>query len=363
MSKVWHCAVLGTGLAGEWHVRSLPRLPNARLVAVCDVNRASAEAMLRKCESDAATPIYDSLDQLLSREKLDVLHVCTPSGAHQRVISQALEAGVNVISEKPLEIRLDRIDQMSALAEQRKRKVACIYQNRYDEPNRLLHRAVREGRFGRITWAGSFTPWFRPQKYYAGGGWRGTWEFDGGGAIMNQSIHSIDLLQWIVGPVRRVSAYAGRRAHDSIEVEDTLSGALEFENGAMGTIVGSTAMYPGAPARIEVSGENGSAVSEEGLRKFAFREEREQDKAALAEFAPAGQLTSARSIERKVLLHQRNIESILSAWEQGREADTCAEEARKAVAIVLAMYESARRNGDAVPVESSASSRNSGAEH
>jgi len=346
--KVWRCAVLGAGLAGEWHIRVLPVLPNARFVAVCDMNRARAEAVLQKANASGVT-VYDSLDDMLACEQIDVLHVCTPSGAHHRFVTRALEAGISVISEKPLEVRLDRIDDMIRLAAERGQRIACIYQNRFDESNRVIRDAAHEGRFGRITWAGSFTPWFRPPKYYEDGGWRGTWEFDGGGAVMNQSIHSIDLLQWMVGPIRRVSAYAAQRLHTRIEVEDTLSCAVEFENGAMGTIVGSTAMYPGSPARIEISGENGTAVSEEGLRRLSFREEQPQDKRSLDDFAPAAQQAAGRSIERKVLLHRRNIESILGAWSEGREADTCAAEARKAVAIVVAMYESAKQRG--IPVD------------
>src|SRR5207253_5562588 len=129
----------------------------------------------------------------------------------------------------------DRIDQMIETAQRHNVRLAGVFQNRWNEANRALKAAADEGRFGRLAWAGSFTPWYRPDKYYEEGGWRGTWKLDGGGAIMNQSVHSIDLLQWIVGPVKRVSAYASSRIHPKIEVEDTLSPSLEFNNDAYGT--------------------------------------------------------------------------------------------------------------------------------
>src|SRR5207244_485460 len=159
-----------------------------------------------------------------------------------------------------------------AAAKKKRVKLACIFQNRWKDENRAIRSAVEEGRFGKLAWAGCFTPWYRADKYYEAGGWRGTWQWDGGGAVMNQSIHAIDLLQWLAGPVRRVSAYAASRIHSKIEVEDTLSCSLQFANGAFGTIMGTTAMFPGQPARVEIGGENGTAVSEGGLKMFKFRQ-------------------------------------------------------------------------------------------
>jgi UDP-N-acetyl-2-amino-2-deoxyglucuronate dehydrogenase len=215
-----------------------------------------------------------------------------------------------------------------------------------------LKQAAAEGRFGRVAWAGCFTPWYRPDDYYAQGGWRGTWAFDGGGAIMNQSVHAIDLLQWIAGPVKRVSAYASSRIHAEIEVEDTLSAALQFENGAFGSILCTTAMFPGMPTRIEIGGENGTAVSENGLKMFSFREQRAGDAELLDRLAP-GKTVRAAAQSGPALsqdLHGRNIRAILLAWAENREAETAGIEARKAIAIVLAMYESVRKGGTAVKI-------------
>jgi UDP-N-acetyl-2-amino-2-deoxyglucuronate dehydrogenase len=352
MGRHWNAAVVGTGVVGEWHVRLIPKIPNCRLVAVCDEIPEKARQALEK-NGLVGVPIYATIGEMLRRERsIDVVHVCTPSGDHLGPVMAAMEAGKNVICEKPLEIELGRIDQMAAAAKAQGVRLAGVFQNRWNEANRAIKQAADEGRFGKLAWAGCFTPWYRPDKYYEEGGWRGTWKLDGGGAIMNQSVHAIDLLQWIAGPVRRVSAYASSRIHASIEVEDTLSAALEFGSGAFGTVMGTTAMFPGMPARIEVGGENGTAISENGLRTFTFRDGRPRDAELLQKLGAAEQGTAGGASNRdvKLELHMRNFGHILGAWDEGRDAETAAEEARKAVAIVLAMYESARRGGAAVDV-------------
>jgi predicted dehydrogenase len=364
-------------MVGEWHVRVIPQLPGAKLVAVCDASAERAKGGLDKNKL-TGVPIYTELVEMLKKEQIDVLHICTPSGQHLEPAMMAMQAGKNVICEKPMEIQLERIDRMIEAAEKNGVRLAGIFQNRWNPANRALREAAVEGRFGRIAWAGSFTPWYRPDKYYRDGGWRGTWKLDGGGAVMNQSVHSIDLLQWMVGPVKQVSAYAASRIHGEIEVEDTLSCSLQFANGAFGTILGTTAMYPGMPPRIEIGGENGTAVSENGLKMFKFRDERPGDAALRESLAPPVPELLKERIQREggeamlerlglkkptstgggasaadvpLDLHGRNIQAILAAWDEGRDAETSGPEARKAVAIVLAMYESARKNGQPVEVQ------------
>jgi len=352
MARQWRCAVVGVGTVGEWHVRTIPQVPGAQLVALCDLKPEKCKAALEKNKL-SGVPIYTSEEEMLKKEQIDVVHICTPSGNHMDPALMAMEAGKNVISEKPLEIHLDRIDQLIAAAKRNRVKLAGIFQNRWSPANRALKDAAAQNRFGRIAWAGCFTPWYRDDKYYEDGGWRGTWKLDGGGAIMNQSVHAIDLLQWIVGPVRQVSAYAGSRIHAKIEVEDTLSCSLQFANGAFGTIMGSTAMYPGNGVRIEVGGENGSACSEKGLRTYKFRDERAEDAELLAHLSGSAKTTGggASATDVALDLHGENIKHILGAWADGKEADTCGAEARKAVAIILAMYESAKKNGAPVEVK------------
>ena len=354
MPRLWRCAVVGTNTVGKTHVQVIPRLGNAALVAVCDQTPQKSQAALDRAQQTGVA-VYDDLDRMLASERIDVLHVATPSGNHEAHCMAAIERGINVICEKPLEIQLDRIDRLIEAAEKRGVRIATIYQNRWNDANRTIKQAVDEGRFGRLAWAGCFTPWYRPDKYYDEGGWRGTWKLDGGGAIMNQSVHSIDLLQWIAGPVKTVTAFAASRIHPTIETEDTAACALEFESGAFGTIMGTTAMFPGMPARLEIGGENGTAVQENGLKVFKFREERAGDSELLERLAPkppapAGGNVAANAGARGAELHARNISAILSAWDEDRDAQTSGRESRKAVAIVLAIYESVRRGGAPVRI-------------
>lgn len=352
MSRQWRCAVVGVGVVGSTHVKMIPTLPMAKLVALCDAKPENAQAALKKAElSDI--PIYDNLAEMLRREQIDVVHIATPSGVHLEPALEAIAAGKNVITEKPLEISLERADQIIDAAAKKNVKVACIFQNRWKPENRALRQAAEQQRFGTVTWAGSFTPWYRNDKYYADAGWRGTWKYDGGGAIMNQSIHAIDLLQWIAGPVRRVSAYAGSRIHPQIEVEDTLSCSLQFHSGAFGTVLGTTGLFPGQPARIEIGGENGTAIAEGGLKVFSFRDATPQDQELLQQLAPnsGASATKSNNAALNQKAHANNIAAILQAWDAGQEAETNAVESRKSLSIVLAMYESARRDGEPVDVK------------
>jgi len=351
MAKQWRHAVVGVGTVGDWHVRVIPQLKASKLVAVCDLDTARAKVSLEKHEQ-ADVPIYTDQGEMLRKHpEIDVVHVCTPSGDHFKPVTAALEAKKNVICEKPLEIQLDRIDQMIATAKKNGVRLAGIFQNRWNEANRAIKQAMEEGRFGTVSFAGSYTPWYRTDQYYREGGWRGTWNMDGGGAIMNQSVHAIDLLQWIVGPVKTVSAYASSRIHPEIEVEDTLACALQFESGAFGVIMGSTAMYPGSAVRIEVGGRDGTAVSDSGLKTFKFRDKRDSDEQLVEQLTSKTARSTAggaSATDVPLDLHGLNMTSILEAWEAGKDAETDGAEARKAVSIILAMYESAKKGG--VPV-------------
>jgi UDP-N-acetyl-2-amino-2-deoxyglucuronate dehydrogenase len=341
--KIWRCALLGAGMAGESHIRALGKIPNAKLAAVCDTDKTRAQAALDKHK--AVAPIYPDLKSLLNSEQIDVLHIATPSSFHTDAAMAAFEKKINVISEKPLDISLDRIDAMIASSKKHGVRLAGIFQNRWNPSNRAIKTAIETGRFGSITWAGAFVLWYREPKYYQS--WRGTKDVDGGGAIMNNSIHSIDLLQWLIGPVKSVSAFSARRMHKHLEVEDSLSATLVFENGALGSIVGTTAMHPGRPARIEVGGSMGTAVSEGTLKEFKFKEPREEDQQLLQ---PPPQQD----------FHALNIQHILGAWNENKDADVDGPECRKAVQIVLAMYESAANDGKPVHLTPSPSGRGQG---
>src|SRR5215210_5953565 len=248
--------ILGCGVIGPHHARAIAGLESAELVAVADVVPELAEELAGEygCSS------YGSLGEMLSGVDLDAVCVCTPSGMHAEDAIAALEAGKDVVVEKPVEVTLEAADRLLTVQRAMGGRVAVVSQHRFDAAARAVHDAMSKGEFGRLTSGSAEVRWWRSQSYYDSGGWRGTWELDGGGVLINQAIHSIELLQWLMGPVVELTAYTELLAHERIEVEDTAVAILKFASGALGTIVATTAAYPGLTARIAVHGDRGSAV-------------------------------------------------------------------------------------------------------
>jgi UDP-N-acetyl-2-amino-2-deoxyglucuronate dehydrogenase len=247
--------------------------------------------------------------------------------------------------EKPLEITPTRCDQLIRRASERKKVLAGIFPSRFSDGAQQVKAALEAGRFGTLTLATASVTWYRSQEYYDQAGWRGTWEIDGGGALMNQSIHAIDLLQWFVGNVAEVVAYTDTLAHTGIEVEDVASATLRFENRALGSIVGTTASWPGWAKRIEISGTAGSVVLEdEAVRKWDFAEEQDGDDAirhgASADADSAKGAADPSAIDSEG--HRRQLLDFLKALEGGRKPLVDGVEARKAVAIIDAIYRSSK---------------------
>lgn len=249
--------IIGAGVIGPTHAAAIVSLPDAVVAAVCDPIAERA----RTLASQYGAAAYDDPQAMLQRESLDVVCVCTPSGEHGAHAARAMRAGCHVVVEKPLEITVERIDDLLGVQRETGRKLAVISQHRFDQASVRVQGLVRDGALGMLVLGNALVPWWRTQGYYDSGAWRGTWALDGGGVLMNQSIHSIDLLQWLMGPVRSLHAYTGTLAH-RMETEDVAVAVLRFESGALGTIAATTGAYPGTGTRIEVFGDRGSAVIE-----------------------------------------------------------------------------------------------------
>ena len=217
---------------------------------------------------------------MLADPRIQIVTIGTPSGSHLEPAVAAAKAGKHVIVEKPLEITLKRCDAIIAACKKSGVKLSTILPSRFHDGNRELKRAIDAGRFGQLTLGDAYVKWFRTQAYYDSGAWRGTWELDGGGALMNQAIHSVDLLTWLMGPVAEVQAQTATLAHERIAVEDTAVATLRFANGALGVIEASTAAFPGYLKRIEINGSEGSAVlEEEDLKHWDFAKSLKRDEA------------------------------------------------------------------------------------
>ena len=276
-------AVVGAGVIGETHARLITSLPEgAELVAVVDVEAERAAALSGKYGGEPMT----DLKQACARPDIDAVSICLPSGLHADAAITALEAGKHVLVEKPIDVTLAAADRLIDVEQQTGLTVSVISQRRFQHAPAFLHQAVADGRLGRITVGIAESPFWRSQEYYDSGGWRGTVELDGGGALMNQGIHVVDLLLWMLGEPVEVQAYSDRLAHERIEVEDTVAATVRFRSGAIGSIVATTSAYPGRPVRLSVYGDRGSAVIEQD-DLVAFD---------TADGGPADRTTAARSV-------------------------------------------------------------------
>lgn len=350
MSESHRLGIIGAGDVGGLHALAIGDAANADLVAA---SRRSEEAGRAFAEEYDCT-WYADYEEMLDEEDLDAVTVATPSGAHLEPTIAAAERGVHVLCEKPLEITTDRIDQMIAAAEEHDIKLGGIFQQHFNDVVLTVREAIADGRLGDIAVANAYVPWWRDDEYYEGT-WKGTQELDGGGALMNQSIHAIDAIQWLIAanmdlepgenPVEEVYAYTDVLGHDPahIEVEDTAVAVLRYRDGTLGQILGATSMYPGNLRSLQVSGRDGTAeILEDELVKWQFREERPEDGEIRARFS---QETESSGASDPMAIdyggHTQNVESFL-AWVDGDDDfDLTAQEARKAVAIIRAIYESA----------------------
>ena len=333
--------IIGLGMIAEFHAKAIENMKGARLVAGFDPvpGRAEAFAESHSCRG------YGKLEDFLADPDLEIVTVATPSGLHMDGAVAAANAGKHVIVEKPLEVTPEKCKAIIDACRKNNVKLSGIFPSRYHEVSRVIKDAIDKGRFGKIAFADAQIKWYRTQEYYDSGAWRGTWKMDGGGCLMNQGIHAIDLLQWFMGPVEEVSAFMNTVGHERIEVEDTCAATLRFANGAVGTIEGTTCAYPGFLKRIEIMGTEGTAVmEEESLIKWEFAHETEEDEAIRRKFTDST-ATGGGAADPKAIGfhgHQRLFESFLDALDTGREPDITGESAGLAVNIICAAYQSAR---------------------
>jgi len=332
--------IVGTGMIADFHARALAEIPEARLVACADAKSERAETFGAR-QGCAA---YGDLQSFLQHPGLEVVTICTPSGAHLEPALAAARAGKHLLVEKPLEISLPRCDAMIEACEKAGVLLCGIFPSRFHEAPRALKTAAEAGRFGRVTMGNAYVKWWREQGYYDGGGWKGTRALDGGGALMNQSIHAIDLLQWIMGPIEEVCAFSATLGHDRVEVEDCAAAAIRFESGALGAIQGTTAAWPGFMKRLEVSGTEGSAImEEENLAFWRFRSESPEDDELRLRLAGAPSTGGGAADPAAIGFHghRRQFEDMIGAIHERRSPFVDGVEARKAVAIIDAIYRSA----------------------
>ena len=333
--------IVGTGMIANYHakaIRALGATHGVYVAAALD----SAPSRARDFAEKNGVPFHtDSAEAFFARPDIQVVCITTPSGAHLEPALQAIAAGKHLIVEKPLEITVERVDALLDAARQAKVKVAAIFQARLSRGARALKQALDDGRFGRLSLCSAYIKWHRSAAYYSG--WKGTLKIDGGGAVINQAIHAIDLLQWLAGMPEEIFAFKTRRVHLGIEAEDTACAALRFGCGALGTIEATTAVYPGWERRIEICGEFGcAAIEDDRIVRWDFREMTPADSALLAspDNASAGSGAGAPD-QIDFTGHQRQIEDMVLSLRNGTPLLIDGSQARNTVVLVRALYESA----------------------
>ena len=325
--------VIGCGRISLRHMQSISTISSANLVAVADVIEPRAQKYVAEYHVDA----YTDYRRILDRKDVDIVNVCTPSGMHAKMAIEAMKAGKHVIVEKPMALTLEDADAMIASSKSTGKKMCVVLQNRYNPPMQDLKKLVESNSLGRLLLGAATVRWYRPQEYYEDG-WHGTWAMDGG-ALMNQSIHHIDALQWLLGDVESVFSYTSTVAH-RMEAEDLGVAVLKFKNGALGTIEGSTVTYPeNLEGSVALFGEKGSvkvggtALNRKVLWKLENELQHESELIMHDQVDPSNVYGQSHKLVFTDMIH---------AIMEDRDPKTDGVESRKSLALVLALYESSR---------------------
>ena len=327
--------LVGVGAIAEVHAAALARVRGARLRAVCGRDFKKTRRFADRHGIDAER----DLGALLARSDVDVLCVTTASGAHGDCVLAGFAAGKHVLCEKPLEISLTRVDRLLVASRRHDRLLGVVMPARFGDGAQAVKRAVDQGLLGRLTLCSAYVKWWRTEDYYSASSWRGTWTGDGGGALINQGIHAVDLLQWFVGEVRRATAMAATLAHPAIEVEDTLTAALEFSNGALGTVECATSCAPGGARRIELCGDRGTIVLEDDrITRWDLAKSGEGEvsarPASASKIGGGGSDPLAIGVEG----HEKVIGDMTDAVRNRHPPQVSGEDARKTLAIIEMIY-------------------------
>lgn len=329
--------IIGAGAICPLHIAAIEHCEGARLAGVADVSEDRAKSV---AEANGV-PWYTDYTRLLADPDVDVVCILTPSGLRAPVCIDAARAGKHIIAEKPLEVTLDRVDSIINECDSAGVKLAVIFQLRFLPGVQAVAHAVFEGRLGRPVLGNAYVKWFRSQDYYDSATWRGTWALDGGGALMNQGIHYIDLLQWFMGPAVTVTGHIATLARKRIEVEDTAVACLTFDSGALGVIEACTSANIGRPARLELRGERGTIVLEDG--NVVFWNIDGEDEFVAPHVETGSGATNPMAITSAG--HEAQISDMVDAINENRPPVVDGPDARKAIEIISAIYSSSESGG------------------
>ena len=334
MTKKIGFGIIGCGVISDFHANALFALSeDAHLVGVADARPEAAE----KFAQVKGVRAFSSVDEMLACPEIDVVTICVPSGFHADIAIKAANAGKHIIVEKPMAITTEQLNAMEEACAKNGVLLSSIAQSRFTQGVEMTKRAIEEGLLGKMVCADVYMKFNRTQEYYNSGGWRGTKAIDGGGALMNQGIHGVDLLLYLAGDVKSVYAVSKTLAR-TIEVEDTLSAVLEFKSGATGVIQATTSVYPGYPRRLELNGDKGTIVLEEGnVVRWDMDNPAKQDIVLQPTMFSSASTPTAINVDN----HRKQFADVIRALRTGTKPLIDIREGRRPVDLILAIYKSA----------------------
>ncbi len=333
--------LVGCGMIAGFHARAIADTKAGKLVGC--VSRS--EAGTAKFAEYNSCRAFATLDEMLADTEIDAISICSPSGAHRDPAIAAAKAGKHVVVEKPLEVTTARCDEIIAATDQAGVKLGVTFQSRFYSAAQTFKAAIDAGRFGKITMGDAYVKWFRTQQYYDSGAWRGTWTLDGGGALMNQAIHSVDLLLWLMGDVEEINGRIATMTHERIEVEDVAVATLKFKSGALGVIEATTTAFPGSLKRIEICGSGGMAIlEEEDLKQWQFADESDDDDAIRDRFGDRTKTGGGAADPAAIGHHGHTLffDDFIDAVANNRTPLIDGIEGRRSVEVIEAIYRSAK---------------------
>jgi UDP-N-acetyl-2-amino-2-deoxyglucuronate dehydrogenase len=325
--------LIGSGNISETHAKAASQIAGAEIVGVYGTNATRVKHLSREYGAKA----FSEFDAFLSHRPMDMVMIGTPSGLHGEQGIAAIRSGLHVLTEKPMDITTARADAFIQAADERGAKVGVIFQDRLKPEILQLKQSICAGDLGKITLVDARVKWYRPPEYYGTSTWRGTFALDGGGALMNQGVHTVDLLLWLFGDVSKVVASI-RTAQHAIEVEDTALAILEFANGPLCTLLATTAVYPGYPRRVEITGSEGTVILEDDriIASHLRTSSGKSDKPSVRDEGAASHVVS------DVRGHKAILEDFIQAIKQNRPPACDAREGRKSIALIESIYRAAR---------------------
>jgi UDP-N-acetyl-2-amino-2-deoxyglucuronate dehydrogenase len=333
-------AIVGAGNIATAHIDAIRSNPDAHLTGISGGRSDGAERLA----ASHAVRHYPDVAAIAADPEVDLVAICTPSGAHLEPAVTVMRAGKHVIVEKPLEVTSERARALMATAAAAGVTLSVIFNSRFADANAFVQREIAAGTLGRLLQADAYVKWWRSEAYYQSAAWRGTWQLDGGGALMNQAIHHLDLLLWMAGPVGEVFAYADTLAHPGLEVEDTLVAVLRYQSGALGQLSAATSLWPGRAKLLQLHGDQGYAVIEDDvLREWRTRSGDEGARCeALARFGGEATGGAADPLTISFENHRRQYRDVIDAIRRGRKPAIGGEAGLDAVRVIEALYRSLR---------------------